>query len=282
MRLSDEQLAIQEVEEFRSRGGGTIVEVTNQSIGRDVDALARLSRATGVNVVAATGYYIDASHTPWLRQATIDEIAAVMARDISAGVDGTGIRAGIIGEIGVSDPITESEIKVLRAAARAQIETGAAITIHNAARNGARSGTQVADVLEEEGTDLTRVVMGHMENSIDSPQHHRDLARRGCFIQFDMFGQDEFESAFPYIHAGDAQRTRAVRSLVDDGFGSQILLSHDVCYLLHLQRYGGYGYGHLLRNVRLRFIHEGMPEEVFWSILTDNPRRVIPMRPPSR
>jgi phosphotriesterase-related protein len=201
-----------------------------------------------------------------------------MIRDIEDGMSGTTIRAGIIGEIGVSEPITEGEIRVLRAAAAAHRATGAAITIHNAAVNGARSGDRVADILESEGVDLRRVVMGHMESSIDSPDHHRDLARRGCYLGFDMFGQDEFETGFPYIHAGDPQRTRAVRALVDDGFGRQLLLSHDVCYRLHLQRYGGYGYAHLLRNVRLRFMHEGLEEDVFWSIMTDNPRDVIPLQ----
>ena len=278
MRLKDEKLAIDEVGEFARRGGRSIVELTNQSIGRDVTALARISRATGVHIVAATGYYIDASHTPWLRNASPDEIATTMVRDIVEGVDATGIRAGIIGEIGVSDPITESEVNILKAAARAQLTTGAAISIHNAARNGSRSGDRVADILEAEGVDLRRVIMGHMESSIDSPQHHRGLARRGCYLAFDMFGQDEFETGFPYVHAGDPQRTRAVRALVDDGLASQLLLSHDVCYLVHLQRYGGYGYSHLLRNIRLRFVHEGLPEATFWSIMTDNPRAVLPIR----
>jgi phosphotriesterase-related protein len=279
MRLTDVELAIAEVVEFRIRGGRTIVEMTNQSIGRDADALVRISRATGVNVIASTGYYIDPSHTSWLRSAPIDEIAASMVHDIEEGIGETQIRAGIIGEIGVSEPMTESEVRVLRAAAAAHRVTGAAISIHNAAVNGAKSGDRVAGILESEGVDLSRVIMGHMESSIDSPAHHRDLAQRGCYLSFDMFGQDEFESGFPYIHAGDPQRTRAVRALVDDGYGRQILLSHDVCYRLHLQRYGGYGYAHLLRNVRLRFRHEGMEEEIFWSIMTDNPRDVIPLRP---
>ena len=111
--LLDIETAISEAMLFKRAGGGTIVDATTIGIGRDPKALAAIARATGINVVMGAGYYVDAVHPAELSEKTEAEIAGEIVADITTGVDGTGVRAGIIGEIGCTWPLTDSERKVL-------------------------------------------------------------------------------------------------------------------------------------------------------------------------
>ena len=120
MQLLDEQEAIDEILRFKYAGGNSIVELSNIGLGRDPMALVRISRATGLNVIMGSGYYIAASHKPDMDAKTEEEITEEIVQDITEGVGDTKIRAGIIGEIGTSWPMTKNELKSLRAAARAQ------------------------------------------------------------------------------------------------------------------------------------------------------------------
>lgn len=281
VRIVDEDVAVREVLEFKKWGGSTIVELTCIGLGRDVRGLARIARRTGLNIVAACGFYIEASHSDWVRGASIDELADVMVRDIEEGVDGTSIRAGIIGELGISEPFSEGERRVVRAAARAQKRTGAAISVHTAAHAiEVESALHVADIIEDEGGDLGRVIMGHMDTTLHKLDYHRRVAARGCWIEFDLFGHEFFESENDFISPGDSAKTRAVRDLIETGLADQLLLSHDTAYKIQTQTYGGYGYAHLLRNILPRFRVEGVAEETILQIMTENPRRVIPIQPP--
>ena len=130
LRLLDEQEAIDEAMLFKKAGGNTIVDLTNIGSGRDPKALARVSRATSLNIIMGSGYYMEASHPPDMSEKTEGEIAEEIVRDITVGVHDSGIRAGIIGEIGCSWPLQENEKKVLRATARAQQITGAPLNVH--------------------------------------------------------------------------------------------------------------------------------------------------------
>ena len=196
-----------------------------------------------------------------------------MVVEITDGVRGTGIRCGVIGEIGLSWPIHPDELKALRAAARAQRRTGAAITIHTAAHAIEEDSALIAaDVLGDEGADLSRVVMGHMDTSLHRLDYHRAVLERGCYVEYDLFGHEFFESENSFQSFGDTERVRAVATLVAEGATAKLLLSHDICYKIQLQRYGGYGYAHLLRNIVPRLALVGVAPPVARSILTDNPR----------
>ena len=130
LQLLDEEEAIDETLHFKYAGGNSIVELSNIGLGRDPMALARISGATGLNVIMGSGYYIAASHGPDMDAKTEEDIAEEIVRDVTEGVGDTNIRAGIIGEIGTSWPITKNELKSLRAAARAPRITGAPLTGH--------------------------------------------------------------------------------------------------------------------------------------------------------
>src|SRR5271157_2091591 len=130
LKLYDEDVALQEVQRFRTAGGNTIVDPTVKDIGRDPAALARISHASGLHIVMGSGYYVSETHPLNMDDLTVENISQEIIHDIEIGVDDTGIRAGLVGEIGCSWPLRENERKVLRGAGYAQIETGAALMIH--------------------------------------------------------------------------------------------------------------------------------------------------------
>jgi phosphotriesterase-related protein len=279
LSMGDEALAVEELRPFREHGGGTIVELTcSARMGRDVEALVRIARASGVHVVASTGHYIAPSHDAAVALASVDELADAMVGEIADGVGETGVRAGVIGEIGLSWPIHPDERKALRAAARAQRSTGAAITVHTAAHAvDEDSALDAADELAAEGADLTRVVMCHLDTSLHRLDYHRSVLERGCLVEYDLFGHEFFESENGFQSFGDTERVRAVARLVAEGATGQLLLSHDICYRIQLQRYGGYGYAHLLRNIRPRLELVGVGADAFKTMVVENPARVFPM-----
>src|SRR5579875_407593 len=155
--LNDEHLARAELEGFRAAGGSTLVDLTLDEIGRDPAALRRAAEATGVTIVMGCGHYRDPYlNRDWFDRHTVDEIAEEIVRDIEEGVRGTGVRAGIIGEIGADRAyISAAEERSFRAAARAHLRTGLTVSTH-AARWPV--GTEQLRLLGEEGVDPRRAV----------------------------------------------------------------------------------------------------------------------------
>jgi len=273
--LDDEKVALEELLEFKAFGGGTIVDATTVGIGRDPVALKRVSKLTGVNIVMGTGFYTAATHPKEIERMGEEEIAEIMIREIREGVGDTGIRAGIIGEIGCNYPLHENERKVLRASVLTQKETGAAITVHPG--RDERSPFEIIDVLKEAGADLKKVIIGHVDRTIFSEDLLKDLAREGCFLEYDMFGLETSYYAFnPSVYMrNDEDRMREVRQLIDWGFGDRIVFSHDICMKIRLKRYGGYGYSHILENIVPRMRMRGFREDEIEKILVENPKRAL-------
>jgi phosphotriesterase-related protein len=285
-RLTDLDLAIEELMEFRRLGGGTFVDVTLAEIGRDPRALQVAARVTGVNIVAGCGHYTYLSHPPELEDEALESIAERFVRELTEGIGTTGVRPGVIGEIGTSDPIHPREDKVLRAAARAHRETGTVVTVH--LHSTGRNGPQVLDILEEEGVNLARTVMDHVDSALAQPDigfdeaidYYRSLAERGCFIEFDTIGNDSYYAKSRYGPRGhwapsDRERAEAIARMLELGFADQILLSQDVCTKHLLVHYGGFGYGHILRNFCDHLRDYGVSDEERDRLLVDNPRRML-------
>ena len=204
-------------------GAATIVDLTLLDVGRDPRALQAIARRTGLNVVMGCGHYIHLAHPPSLRYERVESIAERLLEELANGVGDTGVRPGIIGEIGTWHPLHPDEEKVLRAAARAQRETGLALTVH--VHIAARSGHDVLAVLDEEGVDPSRVVLGHLDiafGHLDSDyddvlDYHRSLARRGCYVEYDTVGTEVFSPGSaatpPFWTALDLTRARAIARL---------------------------------------------------------------------
>jgi phosphotriesterase-related protein len=290
-QLVDLELAVSEVGEFRRFGGGTIVELSLADIGRDPAALAEVSRRTGVQIVAGCGYYVFPTHPPGLAARSEDDVAEELIDEIRHGIGDTGVRPGIIGEIGTSGPIHPTEEKVLRAASAAQSETGLAISVH--LHPPARNGHAVLDVLESAGADLTRVVLGHLDLTLahvdvglgEVLDYHRSLADRGAWIEYDTIGNDLFWPDLrgtPMAFPNDRERARALAMLIRAGYERRIVLSHDVAGKLQLQRYGGHGYASVVRDFPAYLRLVGVDEGTLSVLTVDNPRELLTVRGSAR
>ena len=275
LRLDDEALAVAEAMQLKLAGGRTIVEVSNIGLARDPAGLQRIARATGLNVVMGSGYYVDVAHPPGMDAKSETEIEAEIVSDVTEGVGPFSVRAGIIGELGCSWPLTKNEIKVLRAGARAQHRTGACISIHIG--RDPQSPVDIVDCLEEAGADLSRVILGHMDRIAHPMETLVQLASRGCSIAFDTFGQETWVYPFnPSDRLSDIQRVDILVALIGEGFGDKLVVSHDVGYKHRLDKYGGCGYAHILTTVVPHHMRrKGITEQQLQAILIDNPARLL-------
>ena len=267
--LSDEKLAAQEALEFKQRGGGTIVDVSSIGLKRDPQALRRLSEATGLHVVMGTGYYQRVFHPEDMDDRTVEELADEIVADLVVGVGDTGIRSGIVGEVGVNGgPLRPNEIKSIRAAARASRLTGAPISIHRGGEGTERRET--LNIAGEEGADLDRVIMGHSDEIASDIDLMLELLERGVYIEFDLLGREE-----ALVESTTSMVTRAVPELIAAGFEDRILLSQDVCWKVHLKHYGGSGYSFILEKFLPHLLENGVSQAQSDKFMVENPARVL-------
>lgn len=275
--LDDIDLAVAEAQRFRQAGGSTLVDCTVEGIGRNPDALVRTARQTGLNVVMGSGYYVAPTHPPVVSELSEERLAETMISDVRKGVGEAAIRAGLIGEIGISWPMHPREARVLRAAGMAQTALGCAVTVHPG-RNPA-APAQILDTIRPTGVDVRRIIMAHLDRTVWTIDGLRALADIGCFLEFDLFGL-ETTSRHPYWADGidmpsDAQRLDRIKALTDAGHGEQILLSQDVCSKHRLRRYGGFGYDHIVSTVVPWMLERDFDQRVIDTLLIDNPRRAL-------
>jgi phosphotriesterase-related protein len=275
LRLLDEQTAQDEIMLFKRAGGQTVVDPTNVSLSRDPLALARISRGTGLNIVMGAGYYVAAAHPADMEARSEDSIVREIVREVTVGVGDTGVRAGLIGEIGNSWPWTENEKKVVRAAVEAQRQTGAPLMIHPGRDQSAPM--LICELIRKQGGDLRRTVMCHIDRTIADERHLLDLAATGVWLEYDLFGLET--SFYPYNPdfdmPNDGGRMAQILALIARGHGDQILMSHDIAYKCSLTRYGGYGYHHLIVNVVPRLRRKGVDDAGIARLLVENPRRAF-------
>jgi len=263
--LNDETLAVQEAARFKAAGGATLVDVTNHGLKRNASALKRVAEATGLQVVMGSGWYREPyyDHDYIGRRPTAD-LAADFVEEIEKGEPDTGIRPGIIGEIGADwSWVSPAEERVHRAAARAHRATGLAITLHALE---SPVGLQQLAILTEEGADLRRVIVGHSDTWPD-PDYHEACARQGAYVQFDTI-----RGLFPYEVE---KQLRLVKEFLRRGYLRQLLLSHDNCFKSHLVGYGGHGYAYIPTRFVPLLREAGLSEEQVQTILVENPRRVL-------
>ena len=275
LRLTDEQVAADEILLFKHAGGSTVVDPTPKTLARDPQALARIARATGLNVVMGAGYYVHASHPADMDRRSVDELTRELIADVTVGVGDTGVRAGLLGEIGTTYPWTDNEKKVLRAAVAAQRETGAPLMIHPGRHP--RMPMELAEFVQKEGGNLRRTIMCHICRTIADLKEVVDLAQTGIWLEYDLFGLEN--SYYPYNPSfdmpNDGGRMAHVLALIAAGHQDQLLLSHDIAYKSSLVKYGGYGYHHLLVNVVPRLRAKGVDDAGLRRLLVENPTRAF-------
>jgi phosphotriesterase-related protein len=269
--LGDIELAIDEVRRYVDaavpwgHGRPALVDVTTDArMGRDPDGLRRVAEALDLHIVMGSGRYREPWYEPELGRVPTSELADRFVAEIEHGAGDTGIRPGIIGELGADrDFLSPAEERVLRAGARAHLRTGLPITLHS--RFG-KVGLRQLDVLEDEGVPLGRVIVGHSDTDPD-PDYHEALARRGAWVQFDTV-----RGRFPFTID---RRVRYVLEARRRGFLDRILLSHDVCAQSHLVAYGGTGYDYLPARFGDRLREADLAEDELHMLFIESPRRAL-------
>ncbi len=274
VELKDEGIAVSELKRFVAAGGNSIVDPTNIGLGRDPLALQRISRLTGTQVLMGAGYYIGGTHPENMGERSEDSIADEFIADINIGVGNTGVRAGLIGEVGCSYPWLPNEKKSLHAAAKAQMATGAALMVHPG--RDPRSPVEIAEEVAKAGGDLSRTIICHIDRTCLDRGWLKELASTGCYLEYDLFGNESsFYPPNPSVDMpSDAQRMDVVLWHFEHGLEKQILLSHDIATKHRLQAYGGLGYDHLITNVVPRLRARGLSQQQVDTLIVDNPKRI--------
>ena len=209
---------IQALRAARAAGVRTIVDCTTYDLGRDAALLAEVARASGVQIIGATGCWLDPPAT--MRARTVDQLTRRFTADLTDGMDGTAIRAGVI-KVASDERVEPFAASILHAAARASLETGAPIITHTAAAY--RTGEAQAEILEKYGVNPARVAIGHSDDSPDT-EYLAGLAERGYRISMDRLPN----GALPQYGGQDVEaRIDMIARLVDRGYGDRVLLAHD-------------------------------------------------------
>ncbi|MCY4530438.1 MAG: aryldialkylphosphatase [Chloroflexi bacterium] len=274
LQLMDPDTTIREVRKYGEVGGGAIVEATSVGIGRNPDALARISADSGVHVIMGAGFYVAAVHPDDMAERSVEDLAREIIGDIVEGVEGSGVKAGIIGEIGCTWPLAPTERKSLSAAAIAQRETGAAILVHPG--RDPEAPLEILDLLSGSGADISRVIMGHLDRTVFDFDTLERIAKSGCYLEWDLFGNEG--SYYPLAEIdmpSDAQRLDFIMRAADAGHSDRIVIGHDIATNHRLTGYGGHGYGHILENIVPRMRRKGFSEVLIRAITVDNPARIL-------
>lgn len=269
--LDNEAVAVKELNFFKNAGGNTVVDASLPGIGRDPEALVRISKETGLNIIMGTGFYVGETHPKEFDSMTDEEIAELMVKELEEGVN--GVPAGYIGEIGISEIFDDKERRVLRAAAIASNKTGAAINVH--INPWTTNGIEATDILLNAGVPCEKICISHIdvENRED---YIYELLKKGVYVEFDNFGKEyyikrEVRNSGYGLFVHDTDRVTLLKKMIDDGYLKQILLSCDVCLKNLLHTYGGWGYDHVLTNIVPMMEDEGITQEQIKTLLIDNP-----------
>ena len=276
--IGEEPRILEELGAYATAGGRALVDLTLDGIGRDLPRLARISEATKLHIIGGSGWYRTAYYPPEARidHRTTDDLANEIVREFTDGVPGPNgpVRPGIIGEIGTDKPwVTAQEERVFRAAARAAKRTGAAVTTHAVQSD---VGLAQLTILEDEGLDPARIVIGHCD-SYPRIEHWREIVRRGATVEADFLGM----SFTPLERAGEPKVIELLKQLADEGFASQIMLSQDVCHDSQLLSYGGNGYTYLQKTFLPRLLAAGVDQQTIDQMTVKNPARVLTLVKPS-
>jgi phosphotriesterase-related protein len=296
-RYADDQVrhAVSALSGLRELGIGTVVDLSPYGVvGRDADGgnvalLQRIARESGVHVVAGSSVYLESFSPGWAVRADLREMTERFVADASEGIGGGPVRAGIFGEQATSlNRITAHEEKCLRAAARAARETGLALTTHTT--HGTMALEQL-EILRQEGADLDRVVIGHMDTRADF-DYVLEVARTGVHLAFDTVGKENWdffvepppvdmpdgETSKLGYHRSDRTRARWLAELVKAGFADRILLAQDLTgaeVWMNPRTHGQWGYSYLGAPFAALLLELGITEDQLDAMLSRNPARML-------
>ncbi|NLD60160.1 MAG: hypothetical protein GX647_10950 [Clostridiales bacterium] len=273
LELDSVEDAADELRPLIGIGCNLLLDLTSVGLGRDVRKLRQISERTGLNIACGCGLFVRDSRVGPYSDWSADAIARWMLREIRDGIEDTGIRPGVIGEIGTSEIIHPLERRSLLAAAAASTETGLPVYVHTYPWN--RAGLEAIDLLLERGVPARRICVCHLDVTFDEEYILRALDR-GVYVEFDNLGKEFYFEAADGAFAGgpfetDVSRAGMLKKLVERGYAGQLLLANDLCLKASLRKYGGWGYDHLFTNFAPMMRMEGVPGREIERLIRLNP-----------
>lgn len=262
----DKRYVLDELSRLTAAGCRTLVDVTPVGINRDPETIREIAEQAGIQVVMGCGWYRESYFpaTAEIERRSVDSLTAELLAEIRDGVSGSGVRPGIVGEIGTEKEwMSPAEERVHRAAGRAAAASGLAVMTHSFASG---IGLWQLRVLREEGVDPSKVIIGHADTYRLKP-YHTALLEQGANIEFDTllwYRPQLFENALDLVH-----------EYVRDGFLGQLLISMDTCKAEHLSLFGGAGMTAVHDRVIPGLLERGLTETEVSAIFVDNPRRIL-------
>ena len=274
LELDSEAAAIQELTDFKQAGGSALVEMTPAGYGRNALGMKRVSAATGIHIIAATGLHNERYSGRLVESKSIDELADRFTRDVLEGVDGTDIKAGVIKVASSLNMITADEEKIFRAVARAQRRAGAAISTHTEVGT---MGLEQIQLLMAEGVNPDRIIIGHVDRKMEW-DYHVALWKTGVTLGYDQIGKAK--------HAPDSQRVEFIVRAVQAGYSRQIVLGSDLARKSYWPSYSAFGGAvgglggrpgltHILRRFIPQLRSTGLSEEIIQALLIHNMTRAL-------
>ena len=258
--------ATRELSHFHAAGGRSLVEMTPRDYGRDPLALREIATATGVQIICTTGWLKDKLCRPWVAERTVADLADEMIREITVGIDETGVRAGVIKAASSLNTITPAEEKVFRAAARAHLATGALITTHT--ELGTLALEQV-ELLRSEGVAPERILVGHLDHKPDL-EYWRAVARTGANLGIDQIGKEKY--------LPDSRRIELILAMVAEGYTAQLCLAGDLARTSYWPSYGtggGPGLTYLLWRFLPWLRERGLEPQTLEALMVGTPARLL-------
>lgn len=265
----------EEVETFASVGGGTIVDATGTAaIGRNPLRMVQVAQASGLNIIASTGAYLEKFEKSRISARSVDTQAEFLSKELASGIGDTGVLPGMIGEIGVSPAFTEGEHTSLRAGALTQTaHPDVCMNIHMPGWQ--RRGDEVLNiVLDEMGANPAKVSLAHSDPSGADTEYQHRLLDRGVWLEFDMIGLD---ITFPKEGTSPSPEETAdhVADLIEAGYARQLLLSHDLFLKQMWTCNGGNGWAYVPTVFASMLAKRGIDASTISMILRSNPARAL-------
>lgn len=275
--LDDKECLVDELNRLKKAGCNLVADVTTADFGRDPQFYKELSEKTGVHIVAGCGCYVEGSVSDELKSKSVAELRQIIIDDLTKGMDGTDIKAGVIGEIGSGMETSEAEYKFLQAAAEAQNETGYGMHIHACLWN--REGLNALDYVISKGAKPEKICVDHSDVLLDE-EYILGILDRGAYMEFDDYGKEYFvdrrnRNLLLHSFATDPERVKFMKKLIDKGYAKQILITNDICLKSMLHKYGGWGYDHIFQNIIPMMEDFGISQKDINTILHDNPIKFL-------
>jgi len=265
--LNDRTRQIKELSFYLAAGGRSIVDLSLPAIGQDPEGLVSISADLDIPIIMGCGWYRQPYYGPEIDTTPTDVLAEHLIDIIRHGVGESGIRPGIIGEIGSHKHyITAQEERVFRAAGLAGAETGLAVTTHSV---GSDVGLRHLRLLAASGMSPERIVIGHADSNLSMP-YLLAILESGAYVQFDNIGYP-----MPNVACLEEDLVAMLIELLDRGWAQRILLSQDVCRRQHLRAYGGAGYAYLPSTFADVAAEAGVSAKDWQTMTRQNPQRVL-------